>query len=99
MNAQPKSYKVSPESEMGRLVKEAAVSRQSIRVDTGEAIYSVVADTEVATLRAPTSEEVAASIAGIKQASGSWHDLVDAEELKAYISERRKTKNRPSIQL
>lgn len=31
------------------------------------------------------------------QAAGSWKGLIDAEAFKAYISERRKTKNRPSV--
>jgi hypothetical protein len=100
MNAQPRDYKVSPDSETARLLREAAASRAPIRVDTGEGIYRVEADAETpATLPVPTAEEAEASIAGIKQAAGSWHDLVDAEALKEYIRERRKIKNRPSVQV
>lgn len=100
MNTQPRDYKVSPDSETARLLREAAASRAPIRVDTGETVYRVAADAEApAVSPVPTAEEVAASIAGIQQAAGSWHDLVDAEELKAYIRERRKTKNRTSVTL
>ncbi len=41
MNAQPREYRVTPDSETARLIKEAAASAQSIRVDTGEAVYRV----------------------------------------------------------
>ncbi len=33
------------------------------------------------------------------QAAGSWTGLIDAEEFKAYIRERRTTANRPSVKL
>jgi hypothetical protein len=39
MNAQPRVYKVSPDSETARLLREAAAS--PIRVDTGEDVYRV----------------------------------------------------------
>jgi hypothetical protein len=98
MNARPREYNVTPDSEIGRLIKEAAASQQSIRVDTGEAIYHVAADAEQsARLPVPTDEEVAASIAGITQSAGTWKGLLDAEEFKAYIRERRKTANRSSV--
>lgn len=41
MNAQPHSYKVPPDSETARLLKQAAASAGPIRVDTGEAVYEV----------------------------------------------------------
>lgn len=33
------------------------------------------------------------------QAAGSWKGLIDAEAFKAYLRERRKTANRPSVTL
>jgi len=33
------------------------------------------------------------------QAAGSWQGLIDAEQFKAYIRERRKTANRPPVKL
>src|SRR6266516_3070444 len=98
MNAQP--YKVTPDSETARLVKEAAASRVPLRVDTGEKVYRVAVDEETPVqLPVPTAAEAAASIEGIKQAAGTWKDLVDADKLKAYLRERRKTANRPSVEL
>lgn len=47
--------------------------------------------------RRPSPEQVARSIAGIRQAAGSWVGLVDAEEFKANILERRKSSRRPSV--
>ncbi len=37
--------------------------------------------------------------ASILAASGAWKGVIDAEAFKAYIRERRRTKNRPSVQL
>lgn len=97
MNAQP--YKVNPESETVRLVREAASSGAPVRVDTGEAVYHLNADEESPDrLYLPTPEEAAASVAAIKQVAGAWKELVDADELKAYIRERRKTANPPSLE-
>lgn len=47
----------------------------------------------------PSPDEVARSIEGIRQAIGGWKGLVDAEEFIAYIRERRRTANRPSVRL
>lgn len=98
MHARQQEYKVHPDSEAGRIVREAATSQQPIHVDTGETIYRVVADAEPPVQPPkPTAEEVAASIAGIRQAAGTWKGLIDADAFKAYIRERRKTANRPSV--
>jgi hypothetical protein len=48
--------------------------------------------------KAPSPEEVTRSREGILKSAGSWKDI-DTEALKAYISERRRTANRPSIKL
>jgi hypothetical protein len=47
--------------------------------------------------RPRTSEEVARALEGINRAAGSWKGLIDAEEFKSYIRERRRTKNRPQV--
>jgi len=47
--------------------------------------------------RPPTPEEVERTLEGINRAAGSWKGLVDAEAFKAYIRERRRTKNRPPV--
>lgn len=41
MNAQPRDYKVAPDGETARLLREAASSAAPIRVDTGEVVYEV----------------------------------------------------------
>jgi hypothetical protein len=35
----------------------------------------------------------------LKAAAGGWAGIVDADDLKEYISERRRTANRPSVAL
>lgn len=45
----------------------------------------------------PTPEEVARSRDGIRRAAGGWVGVVDAEALKAYIRERRRTVTRPPV--
>lgn len=37
------------------------------------------------------------AIEGIRKAAGTWQGLVDAEAFKAYVRERRRTKNRPPV--
>jgi hypothetical protein len=88
MNAQP--YKATPDSETARLVKEAASSRVP-RVDTGDGVYRLNADAE-------SPESPPLPTAAIKRVAGAWKDLVDADELKAYLRERRKTVNCPSLE-
>lgn len=41
MNAQSRDYKVSPDSETARLLRQAAASAEPICVDTGEDVYRV----------------------------------------------------------
>lgn len=91
--------KINPDSELAHGLQEAARSQRPMRVDIGAAIYSVAADEEPAgALPVPTSAQTAATIAAITQVAGSWTGLVDAEEFKRYLGERRKTANRPSLQ-
>jgi uncharacterized protein (DUF433 family) len=46
----------------------------------------------------PTPEDVIRSREGIRQAAGSWKGI-DTEAFKAYIADRRRTANRPSVKL
>ena len=92
--------KIHTDSELAHRLQEAARSKRPVRVDIGAAIYSVAADEEPAgALPVPTSEQAAATIAAVTQVAGAWVGLVDAEEFKSYLGERRKTANRPSLQL
>jgi hypothetical protein len=101
----PKLLRVEPDSELSLVLKDAATTGEEIVVDTGEARYVVgvsvgsrsdVAGTDAARPK-PRPEQVARSIEGIEKAAGSWQGLIDAEAFKAYIRERRRTKNRPSV--
>jgi hypothetical protein len=39
------------------------------------------------------------ALEAIMKAAGGWEGLIDAEEFKEYIRERRRTANRPSVKL
>lgn len=102
---EPRLLKVEPHSELGLLLKGAADTGEPVVVDTGEARYVAgvtsgspdVAEDRDPANRRPSAEQVARSIEGIRKAAGGWQGLVDAEAFKAYIRERRRTKNRPSV--
>lgn len=95
MHARSRAYRVNPESEAAMLIKAAADAAEPIRVDTGERVYRVAVGEETeATLPPPSAEDVAASVAGITAAAGSWVGLVDAEAFKAYLRARRKLAKR-----
>jgi len=84
MNAQPRDYKVSPDSETARLLKEAAASHAPIRVDTGETVYRV----DAAETRKPYDPErmiqaIYATAGALKRAG------VDAEQLERDIYDDR----------
>jgi hypothetical protein len=74
-----------------------------VRIDTGEAVYTLDVDSPRVESGSelpqedPTPEEIARSIEGIDKATGGWVGLVDAEALKTYVRERRRTSNRPPV--
>lgn len=77
---------VSPDSELARGLDAAREQGGSLSVDTGDAIYEVfVSHKQPATL---SDDTVARSIAGIREAAGSWKD-VDIDAFQAYRAERR----------
>ncbi len=82
MNAQPRDYKVSPTSETARLLKEAAASHASIRVDTGEAVYRV----DAAETKQPYDPE--RMIRAIHASAGALKD-VDTDALLQTLREER----------
>ena len=47
---------------------------------------------------APSPEDVTRSREGIRKAAGSWKDI-DTAAFKAYITDRRRTANRPTVKL
>lgn len=106
VSAEPVTITVAPDSELGANLRDAAKTGRTLIVDTGEAVYSLEIGTKAegpdshvpsGLDEPPSPEQVARSIEGIRKAAGSWKGLVDAEEFKAYIRERRRTKNRPPV--
>jgi len=65
-----KHIPVSPDSELARALDAAKSTGDPIAVDTGDIIYELfVSRTQPAT---PSDVGIARSIAGIKEAAGSW---------------------------
>lgn len=93
MNAQRREYKVTPDSETARLLREAAASREPIRVDTGDVVYRVDAS---ATKKSYDPERMIRAIhasAGILKRAG-----VDAEQLEQdiYADRTQNSMGRPA---
>jgi len=84
MNAQPRDYKVSPDSETARLLREAAASPEPIRVDTGDAVYRVDAHEAKKPYDPERMIRAIYASAGILKRAG-----VDAEQLERDIYEDR----------
>lgn len=103
MATERKSIRINPRSELGLVLKHAAEAGEPVLVETGDEVFELLvhpaARGQTPMKTAPSAEQVARSIAGIRRASGGWKDLVDADELTAYIYERRRTANRPPVKL
>jgi hypothetical protein len=91
-----KRIKVPEGSELARLLTEAEAEAMPILLEKDGELYRL--ERMEKALKAPSPEEVARSKEGILKAAGSWKDI-DTEAFKAYIYERRRTANRPSIKL
>jgi hypothetical protein len=92
----PKTIHVRPDSELDRLLDAVGdvpleLERDGIRYRLNR-INAPMAD-------APSPERVARSIAGIRQAAGGWHDLIDADAFTEYVRRRRRAAGRPSVTL
>ena len=95
MAEEPTRLTVPAESNVARTIKAASEDTGALVVDTGEAVYRLSFDRID---RPDTDDSVAATIAGMQAAAGSWRDI-DAEAFKAYITERRRASTRPSVRL
>ncbi|MDQ6832695.1 MAG: hypothetical protein M3008_04795 [Chloroflexota bacterium] len=82
MNAQPRDYKVNPDSETARLLREAADSRAPIRVDTGDVVYRV----DASATKSPYDPE--RMIRAIHAGAGALKD-VDTDALLRTLREER----------
>jgi hypothetical protein len=92
-----KPIHVDPGSELDRYLDDAADA--PVTLERGGKLYqlTLVGRTRDDDLWSNYDPERALS--GIRAAAGGWQGLVDAEELKRYIAERRRTANRPSVEL
>lgn len=93
MASEPKTIAVEPGSELDRLLDEA--SRRPLRFVRGDERFLLNLEAEEESIWAGYDPERARQ--GILVAAGSWAGIVDPEACKAYLRERRKTKNRPSV--
>lgn len=100
-------FRTAPDSELGLLLRVAVATGEPVVVDTGDATFVIgvaldedgdAAQAPDPMSRRPSPEQVARSLAGIRQAAGAWNDI-DAEALNAYIRERRRTANRSPVQI
>lgn len=90
-----KTIKVEPGSELDRLLTEANTSEVVLEKDGVR--YRLVCQAmpvEQDDIWAGYDPERA--LANLRAAAGGWQGLVDAEDFKRYIAERRRTANRPS---
>ena len=95
---QLKTIHVEPGSELDRALEEA--DGTPIELEKGGVRYRVIR------LPEPIAEDdiwagydPERALAELRAAAGGWQGLVDAEAFKAYIRERRRTANRPSVTL
>lgn len=93
MVSEPRTIDIEPGSELDRLLDEAAA--RPLRLVRGDERFRLESEPAGNDIWAGYDPEKARQ--GILAAAGSWQNLVDADAFKAYIRERRKTKNRPSV--
>jgi hypothetical protein len=89
-----KKITVTERSSLTNLLTEAA-SNPILLEKNGEVFLLERMENEE---KMPSPEDVAQSREGICKAAGSWQGI-DTEAFKAYIADRRRTANRPSIKL
>ena len=86
---------VEPGSELDRVLEAAGDT--PVELERGGVRY------RLSQVGAPRSEQLwkdydpERAAESIRKAAGGWKDNIDAEAFKAYIYERRRTKNRPSV--
>lgn len=93
MAVEPKTIIVQPGSELDTLLEQTEtpllLERRGVR-------YRLDREGTEGVLR--DEPDMAAAVASIRAAAGSWQDI-DAEAFKAYIAERRRRSSRPPIHL
>ncbi len=86
---------VPADSDLAVSLKAATVSGEPLTVDLGDGLYTVFIGRRIP--REMPADDAAHTQAAIRAASGSWKNL-DAETFKAYLTERRHTGSRPSVE-
>ncbi len=94
----PRTIHVEPGSEFDRLLGDA--TETPVEFENRGIRYRV---SRVATSAEPddiwAGYDPGQALKSLQVAAGGWSGLVDAEDFKAYIAERRQTANRPSVKL
>jgi hypothetical protein len=93
-NEPVKKITVTEGSSLAKLLTEAAI-RPVLLEKNGEAFLLERMENEEKTL---SPEDITRSRDGILKAAGTWKGI-DTEAFKAYIADRRRTANRPSVKL
>ncbi len=83
---------VPPESDLALALKASTDAAESFIADTGTARYRV----SVQRADAPTADQIARTVAGIRRAAGAWAHH-DADALKAAVRARRRRGRQPSV--
>ena len=91
-----KTIRVAPGSELDRLLE--SIADTPVELERDGVHYRLDRVNRPSGEAGLSDDRIARSIAGIRKAAGAWDDI-DAEEFKAYIRERRRTANRPSVDL
>lgn len=100
MTHEHETIDISNNPELLRLVEEMKRHNRSTILSNGTQKVAVVVPMDDKTPRKRTKKaKTQADYDAFAAAAGSWKGLIEAEEFKAYIRERRKTKNRPSVTL
>jgi len=93
MASEPRTIEVEPGGEVDRLLEEAV--ERPLRLVRGGRRFRLDVEPADDDIWAGYDPERARQ--STLAFAGAWKGLVDAEAFKAYIRERRKTKNRPSV--
>ncbi|MBI3943376.1 MAG: hypothetical protein HY326_10225 [Chloroflexi bacterium] len=92
--SEPRTIKVAPDSELGRLLEEAE-DAPIILDKNGVLFHLEKAKSKKIRRRRKTEADRAAFLAS----AGGWRDLVDTEKLKADIYESRRISSRPPVEV
>ncbi|MGI8690174.1 MAG: hypothetical protein ACR2M3_16480 [Thermomicrobiales bacterium] len=99
MASERETIDISNNPDLLRIVETMRQHNTSAVLTNGTEHVAVVIPVGEAPRRRGTRVKTQADRDAFLQAAGSWKGLIDAEAFKAYIRERRKTANRPSVKL